>query len=112
LQTLRSHDQFNTTVYGLDDRYRGISNERRIVFMNPGDMKERGIRPLQAVDITSHFEGETRQARGFLAVPYDLPSGACAGYFPELNVLIPVRSCAKISLTPTSKSVLVTMVPS
>lgn len=109
LQTLRSHDQFNTTVYGLDDRYRGISNERRIVFMNPQDMKQRGISPLKPVDLTSHFEGETRLAKGFLAVPYDLPTGACAGYFPELNVLVPVRSFAKVSLTPTSKSVLVTV---
>jgi anaerobic selenocysteine-containing dehydrogenase len=106
---LRSHDQFNTTVYGLDDRYRGISNERRIVFMNPQDMKQRGIGPLKPVDLTSHFEGETRLAKGFLAVPYDLPTGACAGYFPELNVLVPVRSFAKVSLTPTSKSVLVTV---
>lgn len=109
LQTLRSHDQFNTTVYGLNDRYRGISNERRIVFMNPQDMKERRISPLQAVDLTSHFEGEERHAKHYLAVPYDLPAGACAGYFPELNVLVPIRSFAKISLTPTSKSVLVTV---
>lgn len=109
LQTLRSHDQFNTTVYGLDDRYRGISNERRVVFMNPGDMKARGIGPLEEVNLTSHFEGERRHARRYLAVPYDLPPGACAGYFPELNVLVPVGSVADVSLTPTSKSVRVTV---
>ena len=109
LQTLRSHDQFNTTVYGLNDRYRGISNERRIVFMNPGDMKSRGIGPLEPVNLTSHFEGEQRHAHRFLAVPYDVPAGSCAGYFPELNVLVPIGSFADVSLTPTSKSVLVTV---
>ena len=109
LQTLRSHDQFNTTVYGLDDRYRGISNERRVVFMNPQDMKARGIGPMEEVNLTSHFEGEKRHARHYLAVPYDLPRGACAGYFPELNVLVPLRSYADVSLTPTSKSVRVTV---
>lgn len=111
LQTLRSHDQFNTTVYGLDDRYRGISNERRVLFMNPGDMKARGIGPMAVVNLTSHFEGETRHANHYLAVPYDLPPGACAGYFPELNVLVPLRSFADVSLTPTSKSVRVTVMP-
>lgn len=112
LQTFRSHDQFNTTVYGLNDRYRGIGNERRIIFMNPQDMKERGISPLQPVDITSHFQGETREAPRFLAVPYDQPSGSCAAYFPEANVLVPIGSFADVSLTPTSKSVLVTVKPS
>lgn len=112
LQTFRSHDQFNTTVYGLNDRYRGIGNERRIIFMNPQDMKERGIGPLEPVDITSHFQGETREAHRFLAVPYDQPTGNCAAYFPEANVLVPIGSFADVSLTPTSKSVLVTVKPS
>ncbi|MES2735863.1 MAG: FdhF/YdeP family oxidoreductase [Verrucomicrobiota bacterium] len=109
LQTFRSHDQFNTTVYGLNDRYRGIGNERRIIFMNPQDMKDRGIGPLEPVDITSHFKGETRHAPRFLAVPYDQPAGNCAAYFPEANVLVPIGSFADVSLTPTSKSVLVTI---
>ncbi len=109
LQTFRSHDQYNTTVYGLNDRYRGIGNERRVIFMNPADMKARGIEPMRPVDITSHFEGETREAHKFLAVPYDTPAGSCAAYFPEANVLVPVRSFADVSLTPTSKSVLVTV---
>jgi molybdopterin-dependent oxidoreductase alpha subunit len=109
LQTFRSHDQFNTTVYGLNDRYRGIGNERRIVFMNPGDMKSRGISPLVPVDMTSEFQGQTRTARRFLAIPYDLPSGSCAAYFPEANVLVPIDSYADVSLTPTSKSVLITV---
>lgn len=112
LQTMRSHDQFNTTVYGLNDRYRGIGNERRIVFMNPQDMKERNISPVTPVDITSHFAGEERYAHKFLAIPYDMPAGSCAAYFPEANVLVPIGSYADKSLTPTSKSVLVSIVNS
>ena len=109
LQTFRSHDQFNTTIYGLNDRYRGIGNERRVLFMNPADLKSRNLSPLETIDITSHFERETRVAHKFLALPYDIPSGNCAAYFPEANVLVPVRSFADISLTPTSKSVIVTV---
>ena len=109
LQTFRSHDQFNTTIYGLNDRYRGIGNERRVLFMNPADLKSRNLSPLETIDITSHFEEETRVAHKFLALPYDIPSGNCAAYFPEANVLVPVRSFAEISLTPTSKSVIVTV---
>ncbi len=112
LQTLRSHDQFNTTVYGLNDRYRGVGNERRVLFMNPSDMRARGIPPVGAVDITSHFKGRQRHALGFLAIPYDLPAGNCAAYFPEANVLVPIDSFADTSLTPTSKSVVVTVKPS
>ncbi len=112
LQTFRSHDQFNTTVYGLNDRYRGIGNERRVIFMNPDDMKSRSISPVSPVDITSHFQGEERHARRFLAIPYDLPTGSCAAYFPEANVLVPIGSFADISLTPTSKSVIVTVTSS
>ena len=107
LQTFRSHDQFNTTVYGLNDRYRGIGNERRVVFMNPQDIKKRGLSPLQAVDMVSEHSGQTRVARRFLAVPYDMPSGSAAAYFPEANVLVPIDSFADVSLTPTSKSVLI-----
>ncbi|WP_395719400.1 FdhF/YdeP family oxidoreductase [Prosthecobacter sp.] len=107
LQTFRSHDQFNTTVYGLNDRYRGIGNERRVVFMNPQDMKKRGLSPLQAVDMVSEHSGQTRVARRFLAVPYDMPAGSAAAYFPEANVLVPIDSFADVSLTPTSKSVLI-----
>lgn len=110
LQTFRSHDQFNTTVYGLHDRYRGISNERRIIFLNPEDMRARGIKPVKPVDITSHWNGETRVARNFLAIPYDIPVGTAAAYFPEANVLVPVDSTADVSNTPTSKGVLVTVV--
>ncbi len=105
LQTLRSHDQFNTTIYGLDDRYRGISNARRIILVNPDDLKERGISPCAQVDITSIWGGERRIAKGFTAVPYEMPRGCAAAYFPEANVLVPANSQAEGSGTPTSKAV-------
>ena len=109
LQTFRSHDQFNTTIYGMDDRYRGVKNERRVIFLNVEDMKERGIEPEEPIDITSYFEGETRTAELFLAVPYDTPRGSAAAYYPEANVLVPINSIAKTSQTPTSKSVIITL---
>ncbi|MFT5906572.1 MAG: molybdopterin-dependent oxidoreductase alpha subunit, partial [Cryomorphaceae bacterium] len=105
LQTLRSHDQYNTTIYGLDDRYRGIGNNRMIVFLNPEDMKERGIKPLQELLITSYWKDGERSAEGFKAIPYDMPPGSAAAYFPEANVLVPIDSTADISNTPTSKSI-------
>ncbi len=111
LQTFRSHDQFNTTIYGLDDRYRGIRNERRVIFMHPDDLRERGLAAGQPVDITSHFEGATRTARLFLAIPYDTPRGCTAAYYPEANVLVPIEARADISRTPVSKSVVVTVAP-
>ncbi|MEX0323246.1 MAG: FdhF/YdeP family oxidoreductase [Puniceicoccaceae bacterium] len=111
LQTLRSHDQFNTTIYGMDDRYRGIYNERRILFMNPQDMSERNLVAEQPVDITSHFNGETRVAELFLVVPYDSPKGCAAAYYPEANVLVPIDSMANISQTPCSKSVVISVKP-
>ncbi|MEM8954220.1 MAG: FdhF/YdeP family oxidoreductase [Verrucomicrobiota bacterium] len=109
LMTIRSHDQFNTTVYGLDDRYRGIGNERRLLFMNPEDMKERDIQPLASLSIRNQSGGHIRKVEDFLAVPYELPRKAVAGYFPELNPLVPVDSVAEISNTPTSKSIPVTV---
>lgn len=105
LQTIRSHDQFNTTIYGLDDRYRGIGNARRIIFVNPDDLRERGIAPCGLVDITSIWGDERRVAKGFTAIPYDMPRGSAAAYFPEANVLVPATSQAEGSGTPTSKSV-------
>lgn len=105
LQTIRSHDQFNTTVYGMNDRYRGIGGARRIVFMNPEDLAERGIAPCAEVDLTSYWQGETRTARRFRAIPYDMPRGSAAAYFPEANVLVPAGSQAEGSGTPTSKSI-------
>jgi len=111
LMTIRSHDQFNTTIYGLDDRYRGIKNERRVIFLNREDMNERSIKPEQPVDITSHFNHEKRHAPLFLAIPYDIPKGSAAAYFPETNVLIPIDSNADISNTPTSKSIEISIKP-
>ena len=112
LTTIRSHDQFNTTIYGMDDRYRGIFNERRILFLNADDMKKAGIAEEQPLDITSHFEGETRVAQKFLAIPFNIPRGCAAAYFPETNVLVPVRSKADESNTPTSKSIIISLEPS
>ena len=105
LQTLRSHDQFNTTIYGLNDRYRGIGLGRRIIFLNPDDMKDREIPPVTLVDITSHWKGEQRRVERFYAIPYDMPPGTAAAYFPEANPLIPLTSTALQSNTPTSKAV-------
>ncbi len=111
LMTIRSHDQFNTTVYGNDDRYRGIYNERRVVFMNPGDITDRGLREKQVVDLYSHYDGQQRTAHQFVVVPYDIPRGCAAAYFPETNVLIPIDSVAEKSYTPTSKSIVITLTP-
>jgi molybdopterin-dependent oxidoreductase alpha subunit len=105
LQTLRSHDQFNTTIYGMDDRYRGISNARRIILVNPEDLRERGVAPCSQVDITSIWGDERRTAESFTAIPYEMPRGSAAAYFPEANVLVPVGSQAEGSGTPTSKAV-------
>jgi anaerobic selenocysteine-containing dehydrogenase len=112
MMTVRSHDQFNTTIYGLDDRYRGVRNARRVVFLNPEDIAEQGLSAGQVVDLFSHFGGEERTARRFLVVPYPLPRRCAATYFPEANVLVPVGSVADKSNTPASKSVRITVRPS
>jgi molybdopterin-dependent oxidoreductase alpha subunit len=112
MMSVRSHDQFNTTVYGLEDRYRGVHGERRVIFMNPADIAERGLKARQVVDLTSHFQGETRVARHFLVVPYDIPRLSAATYYPETNVLVPINSVADRSNTPTSKYIVITVTPS
>ncbi len=112
MMTMRSHDQFNTTVYSLDDRYRGIINGRRVVFLNPEEMKELGFTEGQMVDLTSHFNGEERTARRFRVVPYSIPRRSAATYFPEANVLVPVDHVAERSNTPASKSVVISIKPS
>jgi molybdopterin-dependent oxidoreductase alpha subunit len=109
LMTIRSHDQYNTTIYGLDDRYRGVYNGRDVIFLNREDMAEQGIEANQKVDITSHFEGEQRTARGFTVVPYDIPRSCAAAYYPETNVLVPIRAYAEKSLQPASKSIAITL---
>ncbi len=113
MMTIRSHDQFNTHIYGLDDRYRGIYNGRRVIFMNPDDVEQAGLQQGQLVDLTSHFgDGEERLARHFVVAPYTIPRGCTATYFPEANVLVPINSVAARSNTPTSKFVVITIAPS
>lgn len=111
LQTLRSHDQFNTTVYGLNDRYRGISGMRDIVFVNPEDLAALGIKPGERIKVTSHWHDGERHLDGFRAIPYEMPRGMAAAYFPEANVLVPVGHVAEGSNTPASKSIEVSLVP-
>jgi molybdopterin-dependent oxidoreductase alpha subunit len=109
LMTIRSHDQFNTTVYEENDRYRGVFGRRDIVFMNADDARERGLKDGDRVDISSWFRGQRRDANDFGVVVFDIPRGCVAGYFPELNVLVPLESRARESHTPTSKAVAVTI---
>jgi molybdopterin-dependent oxidoreductase alpha subunit len=111
LMTVRSHDQFNTTVYSEDDRYRGVHGDRRVVFLSPVDAVARGLADGQRVDVTSHAPDGTRTVHGFRVVLHDLPDGDCAAYFPEANPLVPLSSTAIGSNTPTSKSVPVTIEP-
>lgn len=110
MMTIRSHDQFNTTIYGLDDRYRGVYNARRVIFMNINDMKAIGLNKLDVVDITSTYDDKVRTAHNFKVVPYNIPSGNLASYFPETNVLVPYNHFAERSKTPISKSIKVRLV--
>ncbi len=111
LQTVRSHDQFNTTVYGLDDRYRGIHGGRQVVLVNAEDLRERGLADGDTVDLVSVWADGERRAKGFRAVAYPTPRGCAAAYFPEANVLVPLGSTAETSNTPTSKSVVIRLEP-
>ncbi len=111
LTTIRSHDQYNTTIYGLDDRYRGIFNGRRVVLLNPDDLREHGWKPGDFLDIASHYftdgKEQVRRAQRFMAVAYEIPRRCAATYFPEANVLVPIDSVALRSNTPTSKAIVV-----
>jgi anaerobic selenocysteine-containing dehydrogenase len=111
MMTIRSHDQFNTSIYGLDDRYRGVYGGRRVVFLNRDDMRSANLAEGQIVDLLSHFEGEERVAHRFMVVPYSIPRRCAATYFPETNVLVPLRSVADKSNTPVSKSVVISIRP-
>lgn len=111
MMTIRSHDQFNTTIYGLDDGYRGIRGARRVILMNPDDMAQRRLRPEDTVDLCSTYRGVERWARSFCVVSYDIPRGNCATYFPEANVLVPIHEAAEKSNTPVSKFVRITVHP-
>lgn len=109
LMTIRSHDQFNTTIYGLHDRYRGVHNERRVVFMNEADMKHQNLEKRSVVNLHSDYDGKRRTAEKFLVIPYDIPQGNTAAYFPETNVLVPIDQFADDSQTPISKSIRITI---
>jgi len=112
MMTIRSHDQFNTSIYTSNDRYRGVKNGRRVVFLNKSDIEQLGLVAGQHVDLVSHFEEEERTARRFAVVPYDIPRNCAATYFPEANVLVPVNHVAEKSNTPASKSVVISIRPS
>jgi anaerobic selenocysteine-containing dehydrogenase len=109
MMTIRSHDQYNTTIYGLDDRYRGVHGGRRVVFISEKDMHARGLQPRTLVDIVGRHGEEQRVAEGFWVVPYDIAEGCCATYYPEANALVPLDAVADRSGTPASKSVVVSL---
>jgi molybdopterin-dependent oxidoreductase alpha subunit len=111
LTTIRSHDQFNSTIYGLNDRYRGVFSGRRVIFLNPLDMQEQNLRTGQVVDIYSHFEGEVRKAPRFAIVPYAIARRSAAAYYPETNVLVPIRNVAAKSNQPVFKCIRITLTP-
>ena len=111
MMTVRSHDQYNTTIYGLDDRYRGIHNERRVVMMNEADMAGAGLSAQAVINLVSRYDGVERRAERFLVVPYPIPRGCVATYFPEANSLVPISVTARKSNTPISKSVVVRLEP-
>ncbi len=112
MTTVRSHDQFNTTIYGLSDRYRGVYNGRRVIFMNADDIRSAGLRQGQLVDLTSYYKDETRVARHFMVAPMEIARGCTATYFPEANVLVSINNSADRSNTPVSKSVVIGIAPS
>ncbi|RAI86003.1 FdhF/YdeP family oxidoreductase [Algoriphagus yeomjeoni] len=109
LMSIRSHDQFNTTIYGLNDRYRGIHNERRVLFMNESDMIQENLKKMDVVNILSNYDGQERKVFQFLVIPYNIPKGNLAAYYPETNPLIPIQEYADKSNTPISKSVRVSL---
>lgn len=115
LQTLRSHDQYNTTIYGLSDRYRGVEGGRRVVFVNPADIESFGLAEGDRVDLVSEFtvDGKTqeRRAKDFRVVPYSTPVGNAAAYYPETNSLVPLDHVAARSNTPVSKAVVIRLEP-
>jgi molybdopterin-dependent oxidoreductase alpha subunit len=107
MMTIRSHDQFNTTVYGLDDRYRGVKNGRRVVFLHEADIADAGFAPGDLVDLVSEWDDGERVAHAFRIVPYEIPRRCAATYFPETNVLVPLGNYADKSRTPASKSIVI-----
>ncbi|HEV7976660.1 FdhF/YdeP family oxidoreductase [Amycolatopsis sp.] len=111
LQTMRSHDQYNTTIYGLSDRYRGIEDGRRVVFVNPDDITELGVADGQIVDLVSEWRGGDRRAEKFRVVSYPTARGCAAAYFPEANALVALDAVADTSNTPVSKAIVIRLEP-
>lgn len=111
MTTVRSHDQFNTTIYGLHDRYRGIYNVRQVVLMNEADIAEQGLKPEQKVDIESNYEGVTRKVCGFRVVAYPIPRQCAAMYYPEANPLIPMDITDEFSNCPSFKRTIIRVQP-
>ncbi|HEY2898737.1 MAG TPA: molybdopterin dinucleotide binding domain-containing protein, partial [Gemmatimonadaceae bacterium] len=109
MTTIRSHDQFNTTIYGLEDKYRGITGGRRVIFMNPEDMAARGLETKMLVDITSHWRGQTRSVQHFQVISYPIARSCTATYYPEGNPLVPLDDVARGSCQPASKSIVITV---
>lgn len=107
LMTIRSHDQFNTTIYGLDDRYRGIYNERRVILLNKIDIEKRDLNNGDTVDLYNYSDNKERKAGNFIITEYPIPEGCAAAYFPETNVLVPIGSVADKSNTPASKQIVI-----
>ena len=106
MQSMRSHDQYNTTIYGLNDRYRGVKGQRDVVFVNEADIIRLGFRPGQKADIVSLWDdGVERRVKGFTLLAFDIPAGQAAAYYPEVNPLVPLESTGDGSHTPTSKFV-------
>lgn len=106
LTSMRSHDQYNTTLYSISDRYRGVFGQREVVFINAREMARRGLVPGDLVDlITVSTDGNRRAVLGFKVVGYDLPDGCCGAYYPEVNPLVPLYAHDVLSFTPSSKSV-------
>src|SRR3979490_2886122 len=104
LQSMRSHDQYNTTIYGLDDRYRGVKGQRDVLFVNEADLIRLGFKPGQKADIVSIWDdGHERRVKGFTLLAFDIPAGQAAAYYPEVNPLVPLGSTGDGSHTPTSK---------
>lgn len=113
LATMRSHDQWNTTIYSDNDRYRGVKNLRTLLFMNSDDMKQRGLDEFALIDITSHArDGSTRSVYGYRVIAYDIPCGCVAGYMPELNVLCAAADISSQSDQPLMKHQLVSVTAS
>ncbi|HCN64094.1 MAG TPA: CbbBc protein [Pseudomonas sp.] len=106
LQSMRSHDQYNTTIYGLDDRYRGVKGQRDVLFVNEADIIRLGFKPGQKVDIVSIWDDQhERRVKNFTLLAFDIPAGQAAAYYPEVNPLVPLESTGDGSHTPTSKFV-------